>query len=150
MQTLGCKCAAITLKERRKASKKNNFLALLSSKDPAGFDRGVLSVDFATTLIELEPAIAHSPWGELQSERFPQLRRLVVLGRADDAKGIEGWETFLARGENQPRELVEATAAAVRPSDPGMLLFSSGSTSRRAFFRATGSRPCSTGSARAT
>ena len=44
--------------------------------------------------------------------------------------GIEAWDDFLARGQAEPRALVEATAAAVQPSDPAVLFFSSGSTSR--------------------
>ena len=38
--------------------------------------------------------------------------------------------TSWPRGRDEPRELVEATGAAVRPSDAGVLFFSSGSTSK--------------------
>src|SRR5271166_4292913 len=70
------------------------------------FERRVLTKDFAAILTELAPEIAEA------------------------APGIETWDDFLARGHNEPRELVEATAAAVHPSDPAVLFFSSGSTSR--------------------
>ena len=46
------------------------------------------------------------------------------------APGIEGWDEFLASGHEEPREQVEATAAAVLPSDAAVLFFSSGSTSK--------------------
>ena len=44
--------------------------------------------------------------------------------------GIDTWDAFLARGHDEPRELVQATAEAVRPSDAAVLFFSSGSTSK--------------------
>ena len=44
--------------------------------------------------------------------------------------GIDTWDDFLARGHDEPRELIDATAEAVRPSDAGVLFFSSGSTSK--------------------
>ncbi|MEI7717216.1 MAG: fatty acid--CoA ligase family protein, partial [Mycobacterium sp.] len=56
------------------------------------------------------------------------LRRLASVG--EPAPGIEAWPQFVASGHREPRELVEATAAAVQPSDAAVLFFSSGSTSR--------------------
>ncbi|MBX7433834.1 AMP-binding protein [Mycobacterium sp. Y57] len=92
------------------------------------FERSVLKKDFAAVLTDLEPAIAGSAVGTLQSAKFPYLRRLAMIGEA--APGIDTWEEFLARGAGEPPGLVEATAAAVQPSDPGVLFFSSGSTSK--------------------
>ncbi|KUI40943.1 AMP-dependent synthetase [Mycobacterium sp. GA-1199] len=92
------------------------------------FERTVLGKDFASILADLERAISKSTPGALQSARFPYLRRLVTVG--EPPAGIEGWDEFLAHGGNEPRELVEATGAAVQPSDPAVLFFSSGSTSR--------------------
>ena len=90
------------------------------------FERAVLHKDFAAMLVDLEPAIA-SP-GPVQSAKFPFLRRLVTVG--EPAPGIETWEQWLALGSAESRELVEATAAAVVPSDAAVLFFSSGSTSK--------------------
>lgn len=94
------------------------------------FERNVLKTDFAAVLTELEPEIGKAAPGALQSARFPFLRRLVSVGDAAPGPGIDTWDGFLARGPDQPRELVEATAASVRPSDTAVLFFSSGSTSR--------------------
>ncbi len=94
------------------------------------FERAVLTKDFAAVLTELEPEIGKAAPGALQSARFPFLRRLAMVGQAASGDGIDTWEAFLARGRDEPRELVEATAAAVRPSDAAALFFSSGSTSR--------------------
>ncbi|OBI83805.1 class I adenylate-forming enzyme family protein [Mycobacterium sp. 1245805.9] len=80
------------------------------------FERRVLTKDFAATLAELDPAT------------YPYLRKRALVG--DPAPGIESWPEFLASGHGEPRELVEATAAAVDPSDSAVLFFSSGSTSK--------------------
>jgi fatty-acyl-CoA synthase len=77
------------------------------------FERTVASTDFATVL---------------QGLTFPYLRHLAMVG--DPVPGIDTWTDFLARGADEPRELVEATAEAVQPSDTAVLFFSSGSTSR--------------------
>jgi fatty-acyl-CoA synthase len=78
------------------------------------FERRVAKKDFAEILTALGPA------------RFPFLRGLAMVGEGGP---FQSWETFLARGQAEPRELVEATAASVRPSDTAVLVFSSGSTS---------------------
>jgi acyl-coenzyme A synthetase/AMP-(fatty) acid ligase len=63
---------------------------------------------------------------------LPFLRRLAVVGdpSASGSGAIESWSDFLAHGKSIPRELVEATAATVTPANAGVLLFSSGSTSK--------------------
>jgi acyl-CoA synthetase (AMP-forming)/AMP-acid ligase II len=93
------------------------------------FERHVAGKDFAAILAGLEPAIATAGPGRLASAKFPFLRRLAVV---DDAGGgaAEGWEAFLSRGDGVPPALVDARAAAVRPSDPALLFFSSGSTGK--------------------
>jgi fatty-acyl-CoA synthase len=94
------------------------------------FERSVLNKDFAAVLTELEPEIGKAAPGALQSAKFPYLRGLAMVGEAAPGGAVESWEVFLARGRNEPRELVEATAAAVRPSDAAVLFFSSGTTSK--------------------
>jgi fatty-acyl-CoA synthase len=92
------------------------------------FERTVLTKDFAVILNELEPAIGMSPPGTLESAKYPFLRRFALIG--EPVPGIEVWDEFLAHGDREPRELVEATAASVLPSDAALLFFSSGSTSK--------------------
>lgn len=93
-------------------------------------DRHVLKKDFAAMLAELEPQVASAAPGELASLRFPYLRHLAMVDSDEGFGAIEGWSSFLARGEAISPELVEAAAAAVAPSDPGVLFFSSGSTGK--------------------
>lgn len=92
------------------------------------FESEVLARDFAAVLTNLEPEVARMPPGTLQSDKFPFLRRLAVIGEA--LPGIDSWNEFLALGRDQPREIVEATAAATQPSDAAVVFFSSGSTSK--------------------
>jgi fatty-acyl-CoA synthase len=96
------------------------------------FENAVLKKDFSQVLLELEPAISAAPPGQLWSHRFPFLRRLVqvdAIAAAGPTGAIETWSGFLSRGSSVPSPLVEATAASVRPSDIGVLFFSSGTTS---------------------
>ena len=92
------------------------------------FERRVVSKDFAAILTELEPAIGTSQPDGLESAKYPFLRRLAQVG--EHAPGIAAWDEFLASGHGESRKLIEATAAAVLPSDAALLFFSSGSTSK--------------------
>lgn len=93
-----------------------HYLLCASAVSVLLFERKVPSKDFAAILAELEPA------------KYPFLRHLALVG--EPAPGFAAWDEFLAFGRDEPRELVEATAAAVLPSDPAVLFFSSGSTSK--------------------
>jgi fatty-acyl-CoA synthase len=93
-------------------------------------ERSVLKKDFAEIVTGLEPQVASAAPGELASVKFPFLRHIAMVDSDEALGGIEGWSTFLARGEDIATELVDATAAAVVPSDPGILKFSSGSTGK--------------------
>lgn len=93
-------------------------------------ERKVLKKDFAEMLIELEPQVGSAKPGEVLSTRYPWLRHLAVVDSDEGQGAIEGWSTFLARGKDVADDLVEAATAAVSPADPGILLFSSGSTGK--------------------
>ncbi|MGW0025949.1 class I adenylate-forming enzyme family protein [Rhodococcus sp. NPDC003383] len=106
-----------------------DFLIETSGISVLLFERTVANRDLAEALVELEPEIGRSSPGDLRSARYPHLRYLATVGEAPDG-AIESWDTFLTRGRDVPRRLVEATAAAVRPSDTAVLFFSSGTTSK--------------------
>lgn len=118
---------AVTLSTFSTASELGYFLKS-SSAAMLLFERSVLKTDFAKVLSELEPAICTMAPGALQSDRFPFLRHLATVGEAP--LGVDSWDSFLARGHGVPRELIEATAEAVGPSDAAAVFFSSGSTSK--------------------
>jgi fatty-acyl-CoA synthase len=93
-------------------------------------ERKVLKKDFAETMIALEPEITRAAPGGLASTRFPFLRHLALIDSDQGEGAIEGWSSFLARGNDVADALVEAATEAVAPADPGILLFSSGSTGK--------------------
>ncbi|MCE7796905.1 acyl--CoA ligase [Sphingobium sufflavum] len=93
-------------------------------------ERGVLKKDFAVMLAEIEPAVATAKPGEIISLKFPFLRHVATINSEETVGAVEGWSAWRARGAAIPRALVDATAASVAPSDPGVLLFSSGSTGK--------------------
>ncbi|WP_165187504.1 class I adenylate-forming enzyme family protein [Caulobacter soli] len=92
-------------------------------------ERRVLKKDFAAILGELEPAIGEAAPGRLASLKFPFLRWIAVVDGEQDG-AIEPWDVFLARGAKISVAQVEVRAATVQPADPGVLFFSSGSTSK--------------------
>lgn len=94
------------------------------------FERNVLKTDFAAALTDLEPQIGAAGSAEVHSAKFPFLRHVAMVGKKAEGESIESWDEFLIHGQSQPRELVEASAAAVQPSDVAVLFFSSGSTSK--------------------
>jgi fatty-acyl-CoA synthase len=112
------------------------YLLQVSGVSVLLFERTVLKRDFAAVLGELEPQIHTAAPGRIASTRFPFLRRLVAVGPAmgrPDVRGpagaIESWSEFLSLGQATARGLVDAAAASVLPANPGVLFFSSGSTS---------------------
>lgn len=94
------------------------------------FERSVAKKDFAEMLCDLEPGITRAMPGELVSMRFPFLRHLAAVDIAEGSGAIESWAEFLSHGAAVPPALMEATAAAVKPSDTAALFLSSGSTNR--------------------
>ncbi len=93
-------------------------------------ERQVLNKDFAAMLTELEPTLATSAPGKRVSARLPFLHHVALVDSDEAYGGIEGWRSFLARGDAISPALVAAAAATVMPADPGVLFFSSGSTGK--------------------
>jgi fatty-acyl-CoA synthase len=93
------------------------------------FEGQVLKKSFVEMLTELQPDLAKAKPGAAESLRYPFLRYVAVVGAAGGG-AVETWDGFLARGKNISADLVKERASAVSPADPGLILFSSGSTSR--------------------
>jgi fatty-acyl-CoA synthase len=105
-------------------------------------ERRVLKKDFAELLTGIEPQLASAAPGEVGSVKFPFLRHLAMIDQDETLGAIEGWSSFLSRGADISDELVEATAAASKPADPGILLFSSGSTGKAKGILSSHRGPC--------
>jgi fatty-acyl-CoA synthase len=106
------------------------YLLQASAVSTLCFESSVLSKDYLATLTALEPGIRTAQPGRLMSVKFPHLRRLVMVGAGAGGGAVETWQDFLRAGAAVPGALVEAIAASVRPSDNGMIFFSSGTTSK--------------------
>lgn len=76
------------------------------------------SRDFATDLVAMTDGGRFDP-------RHPHLRDVAVLGPQSP---LPSWDEFLAAGDRVPDEVVDAIVAASGPGDPGLIIFSSGST----------------------
>ncbi|WP_051121919.1 class I adenylate-forming enzyme family protein [Nocardia sp. 348MFTsu5.1] len=106
-----------------------DYLLDISEVSVLLYDHKVLNKDLTAVLTDLDPEIGTAAPGTLQSAKYPFLRHLATVG-GEGVGAIESWDVFLERGQSEPRELVEATAAAVKPSDTAVLFFSSGTTSK--------------------
>ena len=93
-------------------------------------ERHVLKKDFCALLGELVPELAGANPCALHSPRLPFLRHLVTVDTDEAVAGFEGWQAFRSRARGIDAGMLEATAASVLPSDPGLLFFSSGSTGK--------------------
>lgn len=107
-----------------------DYLLKLSGVSVLLFERQVLKKNFAGMLTELEPELAKAAPGALASRQYPFLRALASVGAPGVGGAVDDWDQFLMRGKDVPDGLIEARAASVTPADPGMLLFSSGSTNK--------------------
>lgn len=93
-------------------------------------ERRLLKKDYGQMLLDLEPRIADAPAGDIVSERYPFLRHAAIVDDDEGLGAIEGWSAFAARGGNVAEAQILARADQIAPSDPGILLFSSGSTGK--------------------
>ena len=82
-----------------------------------------MKIDFMSFLREAEPAVdAALPGSEL-----PLLQHVVVVG-AEVPKAARGWAAFLAAGETVSDAAVRDAATRVKPDDPLLIQFTSGTT----------------------
>jgi acyl-CoA synthetase (AMP-forming)/AMP-acid ligase II len=73
-------------------------------------------------------ALAGPGAGPRHDVALPHLRHVFVLGPEADRAGLPGWDDFLHAGDAVPAELVDAVVRATAPSDPGLVIHSSGTT----------------------
>ncbi len=88
------------------------------------FARKLLKQDFLADLQTLLP-----PAGPIRCKKLPNLRRAICLGLAHADGVVESWAEFLAAPTTCSDSLLDAISAQVTPSDEGMIIYTSGSTS---------------------
>ncbi len=74
-------------------------------------------------------AVARGSSGRLRCVDLPQLRRVACLGIDAPRGAVETWDQLLALEEGVSDELLDAACAEVEPSDEGILIYTSGTTS---------------------
>jgi HIP---CoA ligase len=88
----------------------------------------VLGKDTRPLLADLVPELDDGRPGDWRSARFPDLAAVIGLGDGPWPVGVTPWDEFLAAGASTARADVVATAAAVGPTDTGMIIYTSGTT----------------------
>ena len=84
-------------------------------------------VDYLSMVRELCPELESGDPNDLGPEKFPDLKRVVVLGERRYS-GVLGWEDVLsAADEASPQEL-EMRQQAVDPDEPFLIMYTSGTT----------------------
>ena len=82
---------------------------------------------FVDELLESHPELAAGEPGRLRSTTFPFLRRIVSLGPTG-RPSVETWDDAVARAAEVPDELLDAAMAEVHPRDPGIIIYTSGTS----------------------
>jgi len=91
------------------------------------FESLVAKQNFSRILQEIIPEIDDG--GTLESPKLPFLRHVISVDKTEPM-GITPWQRFIDNGGNVTDEEVLARAKMASPADPGVLFFSSGSTSK--------------------
>jgi len=94
------------------------------------FQRTLLKHDFLEELLQLLPELGETGNGPLHSTRTPQLRQVVALGLQETQGRVQAWDAFLERGREFPDAVLDAMIAEVFPADEGIIIYTSGTTSR--------------------
>jgi len=94
------------------------------------FQRTLLKHNFLEELLQLLPELSETGNGPLRSTRTPQLRQVVALGLQETQGRVQAWDTFLERGSEFPDAVLDAMIAEVFPADEGIIIYTSGTTSR--------------------
>ena len=94
------------------------------------FQHKLLKHDFLEELVELLPELDTAEQSPLYNSKTPQLRQVVALGLQQSRGRIQAWNTFLEKGTNFPDAVLDALIAEVHPADEGLIIYTSGTTSR--------------------
>ena len=87
----------------------------------------LLNHRFVDELLESHPELADGPSGQLRSTVFPFLRRIVSAGALPARPGRRGGY-LVDRADDVPDELLDAAMAEVHPRDPGIVIYTSGTS----------------------
>jgi fatty-acyl-CoA synthase len=94
------------------------------------FQRTLLKHDFLQELLSILPQLSSADSTPLYNEKIPQLRHAVALGLDTAHGGVQAWQSFLTTGDAISDALLDAMIDEVYPADDGMIIYTSGTTSR--------------------
>lgn len=98
--------------------------------------RGLAGRDFVEELIRGHPELGAGSPDALDLPGLPDLRGIVCVASSlarsasPAPPAIEPWEAFLERAEVVPDERVQRIADRIEPGEPGVLVYTSGTTDR--------------------
>ncbi len=84
-------------------------------------------VDYLAMLEEVCPEIGQAAAPRLSATRFPQLKRVVVLGE-ERRPGTRSWDDVLASADEVPASELEQRQQSVDPDGTVLLMYTSGTT----------------------
>jgi fatty-acyl-CoA synthase len=88
----------------------------------------LLARRFGDDVVQLCGDASGAAAGALRSPTFPFLRHVVAVG-PDVPPDLQPWDEFLASGDGVSDALLDARLAQISPSDLGLVIYSSGTTS---------------------
>ena len=90
----------------------------------------LLGRDLRRELLESHPGLEAGLPGRLRCSALPQLRRVVCLGSEASTQAVENWSALLDWGSDVSDALLDAATEEVHPSDDGLIIYTSGTSSR--------------------
>ena len=83
---------------------------------------------YADEIVQLCDLPADARAGQLRTPKYPFLRHVVALDAADGGV-VQPWDEFLAEGDVVSDDIIDAIVRETTPSDDGIIIYSSGTTS---------------------
>lgn len=90
----------------------------------------LLKHTYLDDLLRAHPELGEGEPGRLLCDALPQLRRLVAFESNAGRSGVQTFDELLAGGEGVSDSLLDAVVSEVSPSDDGIIIYTSGTTSR--------------------
>jgi fatty-acyl-CoA synthase len=89
----------------------------------------IVAPEFTDVVTDALPSLAVARPGHLHLREAPMLRNVVVTG-GDVLSGTTSWTLTLDAGHQISDDAIDEATSAVRPEDPFVILYTSGTTSR--------------------
>jgi fatty-acyl-CoA synthase len=83
--------------------------------------------DYVGMLRSLAPELDQCSPGELRAQKLPSLRSIILMGE-EKSPGMFAFAEVMEKGKTVPQGRLDAATAALRPSDPINIQFTSGTT----------------------